>query len=199
MMTPARSIHSPTGSRSRSSLARRARCTAKVTMRTTRPMPYAFGLHPGFRWPGDASAQVTFDAEEEASVPVITSDGLFAQGSPSCRARGPPTRGHARRDGAGGTVLSRTCVRRRSHTRRRGFGRLRIEHDDFPHVALWSRPPAPFLCIESWTGHGDPRALTANCAKSRRCACCRRAARRSTPRLIRSRRRPDGLHSAVRL
>ena len=28
--------------------------------------------------------------------------------------------------------------------------------DDFPHWALWSRPGAPFLCIEAWTGYGDP-------------------------------------------
>ena len=48
-------------------------------------------------------------------------------------------------------------------TRSRGFvydaagvGQLRIEHEGFAHLALWSRPPAPFLSIESWTGHGDP-------------------------------------------
>ena len=34
--------------------------------------------------------------------------------------------------------------------------RLRIDLENFPHLALWSRPPAPFLCIEAWTGHGDP-------------------------------------------
>ena len=27
--------------------------------------------------------------------------------------------------------------------------------EDFPHVALWSRAPGRFLCIEPWTGHGD--------------------------------------------
>ena len=34
--------------------------------------------------------------------------------------------------------------------------RLRIDLENFPHLALWARPPAPFLCIEAWTGHGDP-------------------------------------------
>jgi galactose mutarotase-like enzyme len=33
---------------------------------------------------------------------------------------------------------------------------LLISLDHFPHVALWARPPAPFLAIEAWTGHGDP-------------------------------------------
>jgi galactose mutarotase-like enzyme len=31
-----------------------------------------------------------------------------------------------------------------------------MELDNFPHIALWSRPGAPFLCLEAWTGHGDP-------------------------------------------
>ena len=35
--------------------------------------------------------------------------------------------------------------------------RLRMELENFPHVALWSRPGAPFLCLEAWTGHGDPQ------------------------------------------
>ena len=34
--------------------------------------------------------------------------------------------------------------------------RLSATLDNFPHLALWARPPAPFLCIEAWTGHGDP-------------------------------------------
>ena len=32
---------------------------------------------------------------------------------------------------------------------------IRVTAEDFPHLALWSRPPGPFLCIESWTGFGD--------------------------------------------
>jgi hypothetical protein len=25
---------------------------------------------------------------------------------------------------------------------------------------LWSRPGAPFLCLEAWTGHGDPAGFS---------------------------------------
>jgi galactose mutarotase-like enzyme len=37
---------------------------------------------------------------------------------------------------------------------------IHMEFEDFPHIALWSRPPAPFLCIEAWTGHGDPEGFS---------------------------------------
>ncbi|HWV80849.1 MAG TPA: aldose 1-epimerase family protein, partial [Hyphomicrobiaceae bacterium] len=44
-----------------------------------KPLPYALGFHPGFRWPfaggqPDAYA-IEFAAEEQAEVPVITADG----------------------------------------------------------------------------------------------------------------------------
>ena len=31
-----------------------------------------------------------------------------------------------------------------------------MEYEDFPHAALWTRPHAPFLCLEAWTGYSDP-------------------------------------------
>ena len=31
-----------------------------------------------------------------------------------------------------------------------------LEREDFPHLALWTKPGAPFLCIEPWTGEPDP-------------------------------------------
>ena len=36
--------------------------------------------------------------------------------------------------------------------------------ENFPHVVLWSRPGAPYLCIESWTGHGDPEGFAGELA-----------------------------------
>ena len=34
--------------------------------------------------------------------------------------------------------------------------RLSVTMEDFPHVGFWTLPPATYLCIEPWTGHGDP-------------------------------------------
>ena len=30
----------------------------------------------------------------------------------------------------------------------------------FDHAALWTRPGAPFLCLEAWTGYSDPEGFT---------------------------------------
>ena len=128
------------------------------------PLPYACGLHPGFRWPFDGgepgSYRVLFEAAEAPTIPEITADGLFGPG-----VRRSPL--NAQRT----VELSHELLSREAlcflHARSRVFrfiaptGReIRVEADGFPHFALWSKPPAPFLCLESWTGHGDPAGFT---------------------------------------
>ena len=125
------------------------------------PMPYAFGLHPGFRWPlagGDkADYRLVFDAPERAEVPVIAPGGLF-----SAQMRPVPVEGDTLR-------LDETLFAREAlcflDAASEGLsfegpeGRLRMEWEGFPHLVVWSRPGAPFLCLETWTGHGDPEGF----------------------------------------
>ena len=33
---------------------------------------------------------------------------------------------------------------------------ITMEYPGFQHAALWTRPGAPFLCLEAWTGYSDP-------------------------------------------
>lgn len=134
--------------------ADRLSCHARITNVGSDAMPYAFGLHPGFRWPS-GRGRILFDQDEAPHVAVITSDGLFARAS-----RPVPLAG--RELALSHALLSSEAlcfldVASRGLTyEAEEFGRLRVELDDCAHVALWSRPPAPFLCIEAWTGHGDP-------------------------------------------
>ena len=123
-----------------------------------RAMPYACGLHPGLRWPfagGRAEEyDILFDEAEVPTVPVITPGGLFAADT-----RPVPLDGRR-------MPLSPELMAREAlcflHARSRGISfrhrdgaTLRVELEDFPHIALWSRPPGRFLSIEAWTGHGD--------------------------------------------
>jgi galactose mutarotase-like enzyme len=122
------------------------------------PMPYACGLHPGFRWPFAGGMpddyEIVFAERESSSVPVISAEGLFTRQS-----RRLPLDG--RRLALSPALLSREALCFLD-ARSRG---LRFAHpsgaaidvslEDFPHIALWSRPPGRFLSIEAWTGFGD--------------------------------------------
>lgn len=130
-------------------------CIAHVVNEDNDAMPYAIGFHPGFRWPSEAASHLVFDEDEASHVPVITGEGLFAPQTrpvPMMERILPLDADLLKREAL--CFLGLRSERMTYHAD--GLGRLHIAHENFPHLALWSRPPAPFLCIESWTGHGDP-------------------------------------------
>ena len=122
------------------------------------PLPYACGLHPAFRWPlagSSAEHAIVFEKDERAEVPIIKPGGLFS----------PPSRKiplEGRRLPLAGDMFTRDALcflnaNSRSFCFDNGAGaRLWCELEDFPHIGFWTLPPAPYLCIEPWTGHGDP-------------------------------------------
>jgi galactose mutarotase-like enzyme len=122
------------------------------------PMPYAIGLHPGFRWPfadSDAQHRIVFEAPERGEVPVIAPGGLF-----SARKRPVLLEGTLLRLAPELFAQEALCFldidsRKLLYANGTGQGLL-ISLQNFPHLVLWARPPAPFLAIEAWTGHGDP-------------------------------------------
>lgn len=116
------------------------------------PMPYACGIHPGFVW-GAGAHRLVFEYEERPEVPVIAEGGLF-----SARRRPVPLSGR-RLDLTPGLFAEEALCFLDTASRSVDLiapdGALAIEAPDFPHLTLWTRPPAPFLCVESWTGTGD--------------------------------------------
>jgi galactose mutarotase-like enzyme len=128
----------------------------------TATLAFACGLHPGFVWPLPGARGphvVRFDAAERAEVPVIAAGGLF-----SSRSRAIPLRSRELEltpelfDEALCFLDANSSGL--EYAAAEGGPSLRMELENFPHVALWSRPGAPFLCLEAWTGHGDPEGFS---------------------------------------
>lgn len=123
------------------------------------PMPFAIGLHPGLRWPFSAAGAgghaVVFDQPESPRVPVISVDGLFCDEQRTLDME--PRRLGLDPSPIGSDAL---CFRN-ANSRRLRFespdgAAIELSASNFAHWALWNKPGAPFLCIEAWTGHGDP-------------------------------------------
>jgi galactose mutarotase-like enzyme len=121
-------------------------------------MPYACGAHPGFCWPlgeSDRSRhRITFDDDEPPFVPEITHDGLFTDRHRAIALQG-------RTLALDDALFAREALcwldaKSTGLVFDNGAGRaLRIAAKGFRHWALWTRPPARFLSIESWSGYGD--------------------------------------------
>ncbi len=128
-----------------------------------RPAPYACGLHPGFRWPlgaaGREGALVRFEKAERAEVPRIEPGGLVGK-----TMRPVPLQG---RDlplsdalFANDALCFLNCASRSLAFIDASGASITMEFPDFPHAALWTRPGAPFICLEAWTGYSDPKGFT---------------------------------------
>ncbi len=124
------------------------------------PMPYACGLHPGFNWPfGSAKregASIRFSHPERAEVPDIAPGGLIAR----TRHAVPLHEGRELALDEAPLAQDAVCFLDAASTaltfQQADGSALEMTLDGFPHLALWTRPPAPYLCLEAWTGYSDP-------------------------------------------
>jgi galactose mutarotase-like enzyme len=124
------------------------------------PMPASFGYHPAFRWPlpyGQAREdhRLEFETEEQGVVRRIDSSGLMLpapQPSPVAGRHLELQDGLFNQD-----VLILEQPRSRSVVYGAARGaRLRVSFPTATYLGLWSKPGAPFLCIEPWEGVTDP-------------------------------------------
>ncbi len=123
------------------------------------PMPYACGLHPGFNWPfGAASregASIRFAEAERPDVPDIAPGGLIASTRHPVPLRGGCVLPLDEAPLAQDAVCFLDAASRALTFQQADGSAIEMTLDGFPHLALWTRPPAPYLCLEAWTGYSD--------------------------------------------
>ena len=138
--------------------------TLRVENRDARPLPYAVGFHPAFPWPfpgpfaeGEGRAgggyAVVFEHPETPRVPEIAPGGLIA-----AETRPIPMEGARLPLDPDLFKEALVFLDARSRTMRfeaPGGRAIALEAEDFPHLAVWTKPSAPFLSLECWTGHAD--------------------------------------------
>lgn len=119
-------------------------------------LPASIGFHPAFAWPlvpGRAKTEhvVRFPAAEPAPIRRIDHTGLgHPHGFPT------PVRGHtmALDDSlfADDAVIFDRLSSRRLWYGVPGHPGLRVDFPDCPHLGIWMKPGAPYLCLEPWQG-----------------------------------------------
>jgi galactose mutarotase-like enzyme len=135
--------------------------TATLTNPGDTPLPASFGFHPAFRWPlpwgGDRADHRLIFAEAEPG-PIrridIKTGLLLPQPQPT------PI--------AGDTLVPRddlfvpdALIFDQLRSRKVRYGvpgnrMIEIAFPDMPLLGVWTKPGAPFLCIEPWQGLADP-------------------------------------------
>jgi galactose mutarotase-like enzyme len=143
---------------------------AKLTLTTSirnlgaTDMPASFGYHPGFCWPlpfgpPRASHYIEFENDEPAGVRRIDAAGLLTperHATPVANRRLQLADALFEQD-----VLIFDQIKSRSVSYGGNLGpRLRIGFPDAVYLGVWTKPGAPFVCIEPWHGITDPEGFS---------------------------------------
>ncbi|MFC1460435.1 aldose 1-epimerase family protein [Microvirga arabica] len=133
---------------------------ASVTNTGSSGMPVSFGFHPAFRWPLPYGAprdahEIWFEQEEAAPIRRPLEGLIKREPEPS------PVQGRTlalRDDLFKADALVFDQLRSRSvEYGAHGGASLRVDFPDMPHLGIWTKPGAGFICIEPWQGHADPQ------------------------------------------
>lgn len=134
--------------------------TAVVTNTGDETMPTAFGFHHAFRWPlpwgGPRDAHtIRFAQPEPAPIHRIDAAGLVRPEPLPTPVVGDVLHldDELFRDGV--LIFDRPGSRSLVYAGASG-SRLRIDHPGMPHLGIWTKPGAGYVCIEPWQGYADP-------------------------------------------
>lgn len=127
-------------------------------------LPASVGFHPAFRWPlpfgrPRATHFIEFEQDEPAPIRRLNSSGLL---SPAAH----PTPVVGRRLVLEDSLFQADVVifdqfRSRKVTYGAQDGpRLELSYPDASYLGIWTKPGAPFVCIEPWRGIADPEGFT---------------------------------------
>jgi galactose mutarotase-like enzyme len=136
--------------------------TADVANRGQTPMPASFGFHPGLRWPfpgdGDKPGYVlAFDEIEDAPIRRLRGGLMLDErfGSP---VEGKTLALDDSLFAADAVVFDALKSRGLNFVAPSGRS-VRFTFPGMPNLGVWSKPGAPFLCVEPWSGYADPEGF----------------------------------------
>ncbi len=136
--------------------------TAEVTNHGDAAMPASFGFHPALRWPLPSGAlreahEIVFERDEPAPVRRLANNLLSPVLHPTpVQGQRLALRDELFRDDA--LILdgleSRSLVYGAP-----GHRSLRVSFPDMPHLGIWTKPGAGYVCIEPWQGYASPETF----------------------------------------
>jgi galactose mutarotase-like enzyme len=135
------------------------RIGATVFNKSVRAMPVSFGFHPAFRWPlpyggSRQDHEIRFERSECAAVRRVI-DGLLDVTASSEIFEGSIMALDDAMFVPGALIFDR-LKSRAVNFGAPGHPSIQVRFPDMPHLGVWTKPGAGFLCIEPWQGYAAP-------------------------------------------
>lgn len=131
---------------------------ARVTNTGAAVMPASFGFHPALRWPlpygkPRAAHEIVFERAEPAPIrrPI---DGLLSAAQFATPVRDRHLRLHDDLFEEGALVFDTLASRSVLYGEA-----ICVDFPRMPHLGIWTKPGAGYVCIEPWQGHASPEGF----------------------------------------
>ncbi len=131
----------------------------RVSNNSPDTLPCGIGAHPAFRWPLHGNAdksdhRIVFQQAEPAPVRRLQ-EGLLATESQPTPLQGDTLRLNDSLFLDDALIFDQLRSKHVTYLAPRGPG-IRVYFEGFPHLGIWSKPGASFICIEPWHGYASP-------------------------------------------
>lgn len=117
-------------------------------------MPFSIGAHPAFALPGNFSDYSLIFEKDETLVSTQLEKDLVSDKTISLPTEnGKLALSHSLFDND--ALILKSTVSNYVDIAKNNNRLLRVAYNDFPHLGIWTKENAPFLCIEPWQGYSD--------------------------------------------
>ena len=123
-----------------------------VTNKSKVPMPFSFGLHPAFNCPLDPNERFS-DYYLELEKKEVLNRFDLATGKFIKDPKETKVLKLKRKQLAETIILKDQTSEYVRLTNGKQF--VEVQSKNYPYLAFWSKPQAPFVCLEPWQGHSD--------------------------------------------
>lgn len=124
-------------------------------------MPFAIGAHPAFALPGNFEDYSLIFENDEKPVSALLENDLLSDKKLTLAVENrvlPLSYDLFRND----ALILTGHTSRSLKIAKNGNPFLKVAFSDFPHLGIWTKENAPFLCIEPWQGYSDTQKATGN-------------------------------------
>ncbi|AXG74349.1 aldose 1-epimerase family protein [Flavobacterium arcticum] len=127
-------------------------------------MPFSIGAHPAFALQGNFEEySLQFEKDEQLVSTQLQNDLLSATEVPvALHDEKLPLQYDLFENDA---LVFKKIESKYININKNNTPFLRVSFPDFPHLGLWTKPNAPFLCIEPWQGYADSTTSNGNLYK----------------------------------
>jgi galactose mutarotase-like enzyme len=125
----------------------------------TTNMPFSLGAHPAFALPGNFEDYSLIFEKDEPLVSSQLENDLISEKTITI----PAAQGKLRLSYdtfENDALIFKTLQSKKIEIAKSDIAFLKVTYESFPHLGIWTKPGAPFLCIEPWQGYSDTHNAT---------------------------------------